>query len=142
MSGSTEKREFWSWVLSEHAGSGLSVRNFCRREGLSEPSFYQWRKKLITPSEVKGDDSADIKVDTRASDRHAFLPVRVLPAEPAGQTQSRQQPDPVRIPARQADQRIAIEIRTPTGYEIKFFALPAKDVIQQAVLAVNEAASC
>jgi len=26
--------------------SGLSVRQFCRQEGLSEPSFYSWRKKL------------------------------------------------------------------------------------------------
>jgi len=38
------KREvFWRGVLKRHAKSELSARAFCRREGLSEPSFYAWR---------------------------------------------------------------------------------------------------
>ena len=34
--------------------SGLSVRQFCKQEGLSEPSFYNWRKKLtpVQPPEA------------------------------------------------------------------------------------------
>jgi hypothetical protein len=31
---------------SRHRASSLTVHEFCRREGVSVPSFYQWRKKL------------------------------------------------------------------------------------------------
>ena len=41
-----EKLEFWRWVLVEFERSGLSVRAFCRQEGVLEPSFYSWRKKI------------------------------------------------------------------------------------------------
>lgn len=41
-----EKEQFCRLVLEEHASSGLSVRAFCKRESLSEPSFYSWRRKI------------------------------------------------------------------------------------------------
>ncbi len=41
-----EKQQFWELVFEEHASSQMSVRAFCRRESLSEPSFYGWRRKL------------------------------------------------------------------------------------------------
>lgn len=43
---STEKELLWRGVLSRQAGSDLSIREFCATEGISEPSFYAWRKKL------------------------------------------------------------------------------------------------
>ena len=43
-SGKTESR--WREVLERQAGSGLSVRRFCAGEGISEPSFYAWWKRL------------------------------------------------------------------------------------------------
>jgi len=43
---SIEKEEFWRLALREHQQSGLTIRAFCQREGLSEPSFYAWRKKI------------------------------------------------------------------------------------------------
>ena len=47
----TEQHQFWQMALETYKSSGLSVRNFCKQEGLSEPAFYAWRKKL-----TKGDD--------------------------------------------------------------------------------------
>ena len=41
-----ERRAFWQAVIKQHQASGRSVRAFCRDEGLSEPSFYAWRRKL------------------------------------------------------------------------------------------------
>ena len=46
MGKSNEKEEFWRLVIEEQGASGLSVRAFCEREGVSEPSFYAWRKRL------------------------------------------------------------------------------------------------
>jgi transposase len=55
----------WRRVLARWRRSGLSVRAFCRAEGISEPSFYVWRRKL---------DQADHK-------KPAFLPVHVVTEE-------------------------------------------------------------
>jgi len=43
---SAAKEACWRGRLRDQAGSGLSVRAFCRRDGLSEPSFYAWRREL------------------------------------------------------------------------------------------------
>ncbi|HNR52453.1 MAG TPA: transposase, partial [Deltaproteobacteria bacterium] len=43
---STDRRQFWRRTVKRWTSSGLSVRQFCRKEGISEPSFYSWRKKL------------------------------------------------------------------------------------------------
>jgi transposase-like protein len=41
-----EAREFWETAVRIWSESGLSVREFCRREGLAEHSFYSWRREL------------------------------------------------------------------------------------------------
>jgi len=42
--GTAAKR--WRDRLARWRESGLSVSEFCWREGVSPPSFYQWRKRL------------------------------------------------------------------------------------------------
>ena len=41
-----EKALHWRDRLDRHAVSGLSIREFCAQEGISQPSFYAWRKRL------------------------------------------------------------------------------------------------
>ena len=36
----------WQELVERYSSSELSVAEFCRREKLSEASFYQWRKRL------------------------------------------------------------------------------------------------
>jgi transposase-like protein len=36
----------WRRLLRLQRSSGLSISAFCRREGVSQPSFYSWRRKL------------------------------------------------------------------------------------------------
>jgi hypothetical protein len=38
----------WREILSRLEGSGLSVQEFCRREGLDAWSVYRWRTRLGT----------------------------------------------------------------------------------------------
>lgn len=39
-------REFWCKTIKNHAQSGQSIPVFCRENGLTQASFYQWRKRL------------------------------------------------------------------------------------------------
>ena len=57
------KERFWRRMLRQWRRSGLSVRAFCAQQGLSEPSFYAWRRTL-----------AD-----RDPPAPAFVPVTLLP---------------------------------------------------------------
>jgi transposase-like protein len=43
---SEEKEQFWRQMVDGHAGSGLSVRRYCSDRGVSEQSFFAWRKEL------------------------------------------------------------------------------------------------
>jgi hypothetical protein len=40
------KERRWRRWLEEQRSSGVSVRTFCRRHGLNESAFYQWRSRL------------------------------------------------------------------------------------------------
>jgi len=41
-----ERRQFWQMVIETWRDSGMPVSKFCKTEGLSEGTFYNWRKKL------------------------------------------------------------------------------------------------
>ena len=43
---STGKPEYWRRLIAEQEGGGQKVRPFCRERGITEPSFYYWRKRL------------------------------------------------------------------------------------------------
>jgi len=40
------RRKCWNKLIAEQQTSRLSVVAFCRERGISEPSFYYWRKRL------------------------------------------------------------------------------------------------
>lgn len=40
------RAQSWAIVIQECSASGLSNREFCRRRGISEKSFYYWLRKL------------------------------------------------------------------------------------------------
>ncbi len=42
-----ERRQFWRMVIETWQDSGISISKFCKAEGLSEGTFYNWRKKLF-----------------------------------------------------------------------------------------------
>ena len=41
-----DARRKWERLISKQKNSRLTVAEFCRRQGVSDVSFYQWRKKL------------------------------------------------------------------------------------------------
>jgi len=41
-----KKESFWRGAIRQQADSGISVRRWCRKQGLKEASFYWWRREL------------------------------------------------------------------------------------------------
>ena len=80
------REAWWRRTLARQAGSGLSVRAFCRREGLHESAWYAWRRVIH-----KRDAEQQTQHDTPGP---AFVAVRVG---------ADQRPDD--------DERIALELR-------------------------------
>ncbi len=42
----TETESYWRSHLERQERSGLSIREYCLREGFSQASLYNWRKRL------------------------------------------------------------------------------------------------
>ena len=63
--------------LQNPAGSGLSVRAFCRREGLSEPSFSAWRRELDKRDRQRS-AGADGRVASSAAGSAGLVAVDVI----------------------------------------------------------------
>jgi hypothetical protein len=55
------KERIWRQHIRDWQDSGLSVRGFCARRGLSQPSFYSWRREL----------------QRRDSEKPLFVPIRL-----------------------------------------------------------------
>ena len=70
------KEQHWRGVLRRQVTSRLSVAEFCRREGLRQPSFYAWRR---TMSQRDGRRAKHSDTGARAV---GFLPVRLSEAAP------------------------------------------------------------
>ena len=74
---SNEKRQFWQMAIETWQNSGMSVSKFCKAEGLTEGTFYNWRKKLTdgqsqTNKQKHPSPSAFIRVAIPKSN-HALL---------------------------------------------------------------------
>jgi transposase-like protein len=50
---SETKAKYWSKLIAEQEASGQKVRPFCRERGITEPSFYYWRKRLRKSGTVR-----------------------------------------------------------------------------------------
>ena len=94
---SAEKEAFWRLALEEHQGSGLTARAYCEREGLSETSFYAWRKSIKKRDAEEPDASHNLQ---------ALIPVDVVGAVDA--SPRRDEPSP------------PLEVVTPSGFTFRF----------------------
>ena len=64
----------WRERIQRWRSSGLSIRQFCRRDGVGEPAFYSWRKRLA----ASVGSSVVSSSRPRGRTSFSFLPVEVL----------------------------------------------------------------
>jgi hypothetical protein len=90
-----KKERFWRGILRQQRQGGLTIRDFCRQRGLTEPLFYAWRRELQrrdrssagfrlrvreaarpqSAPRVRPDSSKPVKPRSKGA---AFVPVKLL----------------------------------------------------------------
>lgn len=80
---SSEKQSYWQDIVNRQASSGLSIRAFCRREHVSEASFYMWRRKLRERKRGEGRSSCLNRGEGDAGNGREFIPLSLLDASGA-----------------------------------------------------------
>ena len=66
------RRDQWKAWLGEFRDSGLTIKKFCQRIGVSENRFYHWRNKLANESASESAKREDVET---------FVPVSVIAPE-------------------------------------------------------------
>jgi len=70
----TAKEQFWSDAIQRRQQSGLTIREFCRREGLTESTYQFWRREL----KKRGSNGQSVIVQENSSeDNAAFAAVTI-----------------------------------------------------------------
>ena len=77
-----ERRELWRQRIERQGDSGLTVAEFCRREGVPQGSFYSWKRKLRGKSRSKSrrPRSRQTAVPVRLASQAAFVQLPVSSA--------------------------------------------------------------
>lgn len=68
-----QRERVWRRHLRRQRGSGLTIRDYCARQGLSETAFHFWRREIVRRDEPQG-------ATTPRAVEPAFVPVTVVPA--------------------------------------------------------------
>lgn len=110
----------WRDRLARFGNSGLTVKDFCRQEGVSDPSFYQWRKRL---SEDQQGPQRGRQAGSGIGKPQPFVPVTV--SSPG-------------VPPGLAGSLACAEVELPNGIRIRVPAMHT-EVLRVAISAGNEA---
>jgi transposase-like protein len=125
----------WRQLVQQWRQSGLMIRVFCQRHGVSEPSFYSWRRRI--EAEADGDSAA---ADRRArSDRACHGRHEALGDSKAGFAEVRPtEPNEVNTAA----DAQGIELTLLTGERLRIGWDVDAAQIQRVMVAVREVHGC
>lgn len=111
---SVERASRWREILRRQAGSGLSIRAFCTREGISEPSFFAWRRRLReADGEGAGRDGGSSGHEV-VDGAGLFVPLQVVDSAPA------------------------LEILHPLGYRVRVHGVVDRDALREIIEVLDE----
>ena len=82
---SNERRRFWRELIGRQPASGLNITQFCKQAGISQNSFYVWKRRLrsvVRPPDRK------LHGQSAALRTRSLIPVRLVsdPAESSAST--------------------------------------------------------
>jgi hypothetical protein len=118
------KERLWRRTIRRQQGSGLPIREFCRREGLKDCTFRWWRKELARRERRAGSPPRIDPAVAPAVATPVFLPVRVVESG----TGAARPPAPIEIVLPEGP-----TVRVPEGFDPRTL---------RAVLTVLEGGPC
>ncbi len=74
-----EKEQFWRRMVAQQRQSAGTIRAFCEREGLSQPSFYQWRRELSRRDRASMTRRGAAVPGATRRGAATFVPIQVVP---------------------------------------------------------------
>ena len=146
---SADKDSYWRWHVDMQAAGGVSVRAYCGRHGLSEPTFYAWRRKIHERD--SGDDRLPVsrqqnlspRSSTKATIRSEQTDDRGTPLKAGGRLSARSK---VGLPQPSAGTGLialdiidtatpSLEIETPGGVVIRLREDVSVEVLRRVIAA-------
>lgn len=75
-----EKEQIWRKRIAACKASGLTVKAFCEKEGISEHCLYSWRREIRLRDEEAADERKSVEKSSKHVEQSAFVPVRLVPS--------------------------------------------------------------
>ena len=112
--------EYFQVLYEKYLSSGISVRDFCKEQGIREARFYFWSKKL------KDHTLQSIKSDNQ------FIPIKpkVLELTSSSSIMPHEEPEPVRIEKSDASLKASIQISYPNGVTVSLEKGTSHETVQ------------
>ena len=76
---SDERKRFWRDLIERQRTSGLNISGFCAESGISQNSFYVWKKRLLTTTQQGRVAMPRRKHRRKKAVAKSLVPVRVIP---------------------------------------------------------------
>ena len=76
---SDERKRFWGDLIERQRTSGLNIAQFCAEAGVSQNSFYVWKKQLQTTAQQGRAAMPPRKHRPKKAAAKSLVPVRVIP---------------------------------------------------------------
>jgi transposase-like protein len=76
---SDERKRFWRDLVERQTASGLTIAKFCAEAGVSQNSFYVWKKRLRTTAPDRQVTTPRRKHRRKKAVVKSLVPVRVIP---------------------------------------------------------------
>ena len=95
MAKKKNSEKHWRDILNRQARSGLSIREFCAKAGVSQPSFYTWRRKFRERAGENGESGMPRFPAETSGNGGPFIPLRLV------------------------DSASALEVIHPLGYRVR-----------------------
>ena len=76
---SDEQKRFWRDLVERQTASGLTIAKFCAEAGVSQNSFYVWKKRLRTTAPDRQVTTPRRKHRRKKAVAKSLVPVRVIP---------------------------------------------------------------
>jgi len=132
---SQQKWDAWRRLIQQWRRSELTIRKFCQDHGVSEPSFYSWRRRIEAEAEAVGavedqgpqsDRAFHGRPEALGESEAGFAEVRLTEAKEVGAAADAQ----------------AIELTLLTGERLRIGRDVEAQQIQRVMAAVREVHGC